>query len=229
MTAASSPSRPRGLATSPPNAAAPMGRRRRNLPLALFGLLTVVGCALAFAALSLATRSGQPVLMVVHDLPAGSVLTAADVATVRADVPATVHLVRESERSTIMGRPVGVPVAGRTLLTREVVAGQSFPESGSAVVGLALKAGRFPPSLVPGARIQAYRVAGDQQLPGQKPGGGTDAPALPLTTATVLKVEGSQDDGGDVVEIQLPRDDVPQVAAASAAGAVTLVLVPAGG
>ncbi|MCP2338907.1 hypothetical protein [Actinomadura rupiterrae] len=199
-------------------------RSRRNGSLVLLGLLLVVGCGLAFAVVVADAGHRRPVVMVVRALPAGAVLRAGDVVVVQANVPAGVRVVPGSQLAAVVGRPVAVPLVARSLLSPEAVAGSVFPPVGQSVLGVALKAGRFPPDLVAGARVRAFRVpAGDQ--PGAKP---ADTAALPVTTGTVVRVEPQRDGDGAVVELQVPADDIPQVAAVAATGAVSLVLVAGG-
>ncbi|MGH8997062.1 MAG: hypothetical protein ACRDYB_13720, partial [Acidimicrobiales bacterium] len=52
--------------------------RRRQLPLVVAGVLLVVGCALFFADLSLRSGHGAEMLAVAEPVPAGGVLTEAD-------------------------------------------------------------------------------------------------------------------------------------------------------
>lgn len=207
----------------------PPGRRRRNLPLAMSGVLLVAGCATAFAVMSVNAGDRRPVVVVRHDVAAGTVLAPDDVGTVRAAVPGSLHLIGAADLEAVTGRTTSVPLSARTLLTWDMLTQRAFPPAGQAIVGVALKPGQAPPTLVPGSRVQAYQVAGDQPdqpatgQPTTAAGGGE--PALPITAATVLRVRSAADGGGTVVEMQLPKDDVPQVAAAAAAGRVTLALV----
>lgn len=210
-----------------PAAGPPPGRRRRNLPLTVSGLLLVAGCAAAFALMTVNAGDRRAVLVVRHDVPAGTVLTPDDIGTVHAAAPDSLHLITEAEQESVIGRATSVPLPARSLLTREALAQRAFPPAGQAVLGVALKPGRLPPGLVPGLRVQAYHVAGDQpeqQAPEPSAGPGS-RPALPITVATVLAVRQERESDATVVEIQLPKDDVPQVAAAAAQGGVTLALV----
>ena len=66
---------------------------------------------------------------------------------------------------------------------------------------------------------------------GSSSSGGAPA-ALPVGEAVVLSVSPAAASGGSgdtVVEIQVPADAMPQVAAANAAGQIALATIPAGG
>ena len=66
---------------------------------------------------------------------------------------------------------------------------------------------------------------------GSSSSGGAPA-ALPVGEAVVLSVSpaaASSGSGDTVVEIQVPADAMPQVAAANAAGQIALATIPAGG
>ncbi|MCP2335224.1 hypothetical protein [Actinomadura rupiterrae] len=216
----------RGLDEAGRGGPVPRPRARRNGPLVLLGLLLVVGCGLAFAVAAAGMGARRPVLIVVRSLPAGAVVQATDLATVQVEASAAVRLVPAGQRSAVVGRALAVPVLARSLLTPEAVGAVRFPPVGQAVLAVAVKPGRFPPDLVPGARVRVFAVAGSDQQPASKPAGGAEGgAALPVTAATVLRVDPVREGEGSVVELQLPADDVPQVAPVAAAGAVSLVLV----
>src|SRR5206468_3539630 len=95
---------PLGRSTPRPPLARAQGRRRRSAPLILVGLLLVLGCALAFAAMSLRAGGRHPVLALAHGVPAGHVLTSADLRVLRVGAPTSVHLVKAAEQAAVVGR-----------------------------------------------------------------------------------------------------------------------------
>ncbi|TDD67227.1 hypothetical protein E1293_38270 [Actinomadura darangshiensis] len=193
----------------------------------LSGVLLVAGCATAFAVMSVNAGDRRAVLVVRHDVPAGTVLTPDDIGTVHAAAPGSLHLISDADQEAVARRATSVPLSARTLLTWDMLAQRMFPPAGQAILGVALKPGRVPPGLVPGLQVQAYQVTDDQ--PEQQAAGQPEAvggePALPITLATVLTARQATNGEESVVELQLPKDDVPQVAAAAAADKVTLALV----
>ncbi len=52
--------------------------------------------------------------------------------------------------------------------------------------------------------------------------------ALPIGKGVVLGVESSQGSDAVIVELQIGRDDVPQITAASTAGTVSIALIAPG-
>lgn len=207
-----------GVATTPAHV-----RRRRNVPLLVFGVLVVFGCALAFAVTSLNVGAGELVLAMSRDAPAGHVVTVGDLTVVRVNAPGSAHLISGADRSSVVGRPLAVPLAAHSLLTRDALGDAELPVVGRAVIGVGVKPGRYPPRLAAGAHVQAYTVPAQSVERAPQPV--SDQAALPIGEATVLAVEQGQEGADAVVELQLSRDDVPQVTAAAAAGTVALVLV----
>ena len=83
--------------------------------------------------------------------------------------------------------------------------------------------GRYPPGLSPGQHVGV--------LAASAPGSGGRAPARVAGYGVVLSVTAALVPGGAgemVVELEVPRDVVPQVASAGAAGRVSLAVIPAG-
>jgi hypothetical protein len=217
---AGSPARGRGGSEPPAHA-----RRRRNIPLTIFGVLVVAGCALAFAVTSLHAGRGRQVLAMSRSVPAGHALTGGDLMAVRVTAPPSVHLVGSGERASVIGQPAAVRLAAGSLLTREALGAGPQPAAGEAVVGVALRPGRYPPGLAAGARVRAYAVPAESAAGSAAPQGLTQA-ALPIGDAAVLDVHDDQDGGGVVVELQLRADEVPAVTAAAATGTVALAMIP---
>src|SRR5436190_1976022 len=93
--------------THRPPAPIPTATRRRR-PWIVAGVLLVVGCALVFALATLRIGDRRPVLAVARSVPAGQLLTDADVAEVRIATGEGVSVVPASDRAKILGRPASV-------------------------------------------------------------------------------------------------------------------------
>ncbi len=109
--------------------------------------------------------------------------------------------------------------AGSLLAAGDV--GAPSPGRGQAWLGVALMPGRYPPGLSPGQHVGV--------LAAPAPGG--HATARVAGYGVVLSVTAAPVPGAaaeTVVELDVPRDVVPQVAAASAAGRDSLAVIPAG-
>ncbi len=213
--------RPRGATIGDPDA--PVRARRRNAPLAVVGVLVVICCALAFAAGWQRAGHRQPVLVLAHSVRGGQVITASDVRVVRVSVDGPVNLVPVSREDSVLGHPAAASLPAGSLLTSAVAGPAASPAAGQALLGVALKPGQYPPDLAPGQSVEVLAAPG----PSSGPQG---SPALPAGHAVVLTVETQASSGGlTVVELQVTQDAVPQVAAAAAAGELSLATVPAGG
>ena len=232
MATTTAPSRSNGQTA--PGAARPggertwAGRRRRQLPLVVVGMLLVVGCALGFAEGSVRLGGGEEVLVVAQPVAAGQVLTAVDLRAVRISVPGGVASVPAGQEQAVVGHPVAVPLVPGSVLTRaEVGAGAGV--GGSDVVAVALKPGAYPPDLAPGDKVQVVPVAsGSGASPATGSAGSTGQGPLP---ATVLAVQGPSAASGSpaVVSLGVARSDAAEVASLAAAGEVALVQEGIGG
>ena len=81
-------------------------------------------------------------------------------------------------------------------------------------------------------KVPAELVLAVPAAAGTAPGSqaGTQAAALPVGTALVLSVTPqAAQDGGIVAELQASKDTMPQIAAAAAAGLITVATAPQGG
>ena len=242
--ATTAPSRNSGPAASgaarPAGVRAPPGRRRRHLPLVVVGVLVVVGCALAFADVSLRSGHGAEVLVVAQPVPAGQVLTAGDLRAVKLSAPGGVASVPAGEEQAVLGQPAAVPLTPGSVLTRAEVGSGALVGVGSDVVAAALKAGAYPPDLAPGDKVQVIPVitsASGSTVSGSTVSGSSSATGSAGPTAqgplpaTVLAVQGPSATSGSpaVVSLVVARSDAAEVASLAAAGEVALVEVGGGG
>ena len=233
MATTTAPSRSNGQTA--PGAARPggertsAGRRRRQLPLVVVGVLLVVGCALAFADASVRLGHGEEVLVVAQPVAAGQVLAAGDLRAVRISVPGGVASVPAGEEQAVVGQPVAVPLVAGSVLTRAEVGAGAGVGAGSDVVAVALKSGAYPPDLAPGDKVQVVPVA---SASGASPATGSAASTGqgPLP-GTVLAVQGPSATSGSpaVVSLEVARSDAAAVASLAAAGEVALVQEGIGG
>ena len=203
--------------------------RRRNLAWLLLGILLVAGCALAFAVTSLRVSARQPVLALARDVPAGHVLQSGDLTVVNVAADSSLALIPSSSQSTVLGQSVAVPLAVGSLLTRAELGADVMPPSGSAVVGVALKAGQYPPELAPGDHVLIVTAGGAATAGGVR-GSEAAAVAQPIL-AVVVGVQSAPVDGSAaaVVSLQVPEAPAASIAVASSNGAISLVLVSAQG
>ena len=223
------PTRSRRTAGLQPPGQGPRRGRRRSVPLAAGGVVLVVVCALVFAEGWLQAGHRQPVLALSQPVAAGQVITAADLETVRVSAAGPVSLVPASRQAEVVGSTAAVSLPAGSLLAGSDI-GTPPPVKGQVRLGIALKPGAYPPDLAAGQAVDVLATPAAAAA-GSSSSGGAPA-ALPVGEAVVLSVSAATAAGGSgdtVVEIQVPADAMPQVAAANAAGQIALAAIPAGG
>ena len=221
--------RSRRSAGAQPPGQGPRRGRRRSIPLAAGGVVLVVVCALVFAEGWLAAGHRQPVLALAQPVAAGQVITAADLETVRVSAAGPVSLVPASRQADVVGSTAAASLPAGTLLAGSDI-GTPPPVKGQVRLGIALKPGAYPPDLAAGQDVDVLATPA-AAASGSSSAGAASA-ALPVGEAVVLSVSpaaASSGSGDTVVEIQVPADAMPQVAAANAAGQIALATIPAGG
>jgi hypothetical protein len=197
--------------------------RRRSGTLAAAGVLLVAGCALAFALTWLRAGDRTPVLAVSRTVATGQVITAADLTVARVSADGPVSLIPSSQEAAVAGHPAG------SLLTAGDI-GPAPPPAGQALLGVAVKPGQFPPDLVAGDTVDVLATPAGPATGGSTGAGSSAQAALPVGRAIVVSVSAQPAAPGTVVvELQVPQDAMPQVAAAAAAGQIDLAAVPAAG
>ncbi|WP_017569867.1 SAF domain-containing protein [Nocardiopsis halotolerans] len=192
-------------------------RRWRWLALAL--VLMAVGALGGVTALErLDERQG--VLVAAADLPAGHVVSADDLRVARISVSEGVSFVGAERLEDTVGRTLTVPVTEGGVLPEEALGTEAaFPERDSAVVGVALRPGRFPASLSAGASVSVVVTAEE----------GADT-GVQAHRAFVRSVEATADDGSVALELLVSSTDAADIASAAAAERVSVVRVnPRGG
>ena len=211
-------------------APAPRQGRRRSVPLAAGGVVLVVVCALVFAEGFLQAGDRRPVLALARPVSAGQVITAADLQTVRVSAAGPVSLVPASRQDEIAGSTAAVSMPAGSLLTGSDI-GTPAPVKGQVRLGVALKPGQYPPDLAAGQDVDVLSTPASGTSSSSSSSGSAGV-ALPVGQAVVLSVSAApaaSGSGDTVVELQVPEDAMPQVAAANAAGQIALAAVPAGG
>lgn len=224
------PTRSRRTAGPWPPGRVPRRGRRRSVPLAAGGVVLVVVCALVFAEGWLAAGNRQPVLALAQPVTAGQVITSADLETVRVSAAGPVSLVPASRQAEVAGSTAAVSMPAGTLLTGSDI-GTPPPVKGQVRLGVALKAGAYPPDLAAGQDVDVLATPASGTS-GSSSSSGSASAALPVGQAVVLSVSPASAAGGSgetVVELQISQDAMPQVAAANAAGQIALATIPAGG
>ena len=182
-------------------------------------LLVAVVCALVLAEGRVRAVSREAVLALARPVTAGQVITGSDLRVVSVTAAGPVSLVPASRLAQVAGRTATAGLPTGSLLAAGDV-GAPSPGRGQAWLGVALLPGRYPPGLSRGQHVDVL-VA---------PSSGDPAAARVAGRGVVLWVTAAVAGaaGQMVVELDVPRDAVGLVAAASAAGRVSLAVIPAG-
>jgi hypothetical protein len=212
-TAADAPLRSARVRQGPAGTLAP----KRRVPLLIGGLLLVLLCAGVFAVTQMSRDATVAVLAVARPVPAGQPLTESDLRTAYVVPDPGVALVRAADIAQVIGRSPAVPLAEGTLLGQSQLGPPAFPPSGQAVVAVAVKPGRAPAGLAPGAAVRVVTVDKDTATT-------APSPAAAPVAATVTEVSSTVDGTGTrVVSLLLSEADATRIAAEGSELALVLV------
>lgn len=194
--------------------------RRRSVPHLLLGATLVVLCAVGFATTALRVDPRTSVLALVGEVEAGHILVDADLTVVRIVADSTMAVLPESQRTSVIGRGVRLPLASGTLLSEEVLGSVAWPPSGQAVIAVEVTAGDAPTNLTAGASVLVLMVSTSS----------TTASAGVVetqTAATVVSVGPADTSGTRVVSLLMTEDDA--IAVAGATGEASLIVLGGAG
>ena len=196
-------------------APAPKLRRRPALIAASVAAICLGGLLAAFA--WTATSNTQSVLAMRVTVERGAVIGPDDVMTVQVSTDPALRPVPASQSSTVVGQRAATDIAAGTLVTLDQVSDMILPAAGMSIVGVGLPASQMPgePLLV-GDSVRVVAT------PGQS--GEVIAGEQVTIAATVVGVRVNNENGQNVVSVQVPEQDAAELAARAATGNVALVL-----
>jgi hypothetical protein len=197
------------------------GRRRRPAVWGTGIALVAVGAAVATSA-ALSAGAKHDVLALTRTVPAGRMLTAADLRIVRVAADVSVATVPAADEATAVGQRISVDLVANSLLVPGALGGAGVPAKGQALLGVALKAGQLPARQL-SRGDQAELVTTPSNATGS---GSTRSPEPVVVPVTVDAEEPTGSDGTTIVDLVLPADAATNVAAQAAAGQLVLVLLP---
>lgn len=213
---------PTGIATDDPIGPARDARVRHPMRVAV-GAVLVVLCALVFALVLARVDQRSPVLVFSHEVQPGQRITAADLG--QADVAASgIASIPPSRRGSVIGQvasgrfPSGAVVAAGELVS------PGLADPNVVQLPMTLKAGTFPNGLAAGQAVLVVPTPGDVSS-----GSGSTTATTPVSGQVVsVQTQNSLGSGTTAtVTVAVPKQDLPTLAAASAAGQI--VLAAAGG
>jgi hypothetical protein len=199
--------------------------RRRRLPLVAAGLVLVGLSVAVFAALVPRAPHARAVLVAARPIRAGQAINPGDVRVAEL-ASSAVAGIGVAERGRVLGRLAAFDVAPGQPLVAADVGGPPGPAPGEAIVGVALAPGRLPDRLAVGDSVVVLST------PAAGPGGAGSAGGQPagsapgeLARARVFALGSSPDGSRLDVSLVVPAGSADAVAAAAAAGSVSVVWV----
>lgn len=203
---------------APPGLSTPLPTANRPKGYAALAVMLIVGLgALGYWFYGRAAAK-VPVLVAAREVPAGHVITPADVTAV--DVAGGVTAVAADHEAEVVGHPAAVTILPRTPVQLAMVgSGPSVPAS-QALVGVAEAPGQVPSAgLSPGDVVEVLRLP-------DKSAGLSSVSSPVLATATVFDVRPNPSvEGGMLLTLAAPRAAAYPITAASDDGLVALVKV----
>ena len=205
-----------------PIALARLPRRRRPGMIALAVALVGAGI-LASTAVYSATNHRVPVLVAAADVPAGGLITRADLGTASVSVGSDVQVIPASQFRQVVGQVAGSALHPGMLLTAAELATQRPPAPGQVLVPLPVRPSALPASgLRPGDHVLVIPTPGAQ---GQS-GSANAAPALSVPVAGIVEAvsTATNTDGFGVVDVLVPYKTGPNLAAQASTGQFALIV-----
>lgn len=202
----------------------PLPRRRRPGMIALAVALVGVGI-LGSAALYQNVNHRVPVLLVTAAVPAGSVITAADLGTTSVVAGPGVKVIPARQERQVIGLVAATGLRPGTLLAATEVTTSAPPASGQVLVPVPIKPSGLPASgLADGDEVLIIPAAGAA-------GAGSAPQAITSPVAGVVQaVTTSPDQNGlDVVDLLVASASGPPLAQQAATGQIALIVTKEAG
>lgn len=175
--------------------------------IAALALIVVCGLAVPVLVTTLTPKPAQ-VLEVVSELPAGTVISSADLRPVNATGP-TGAMVPAAEQASMIGQTVRVEVPAGALLNEKDLG--PFPPVGATVVPVSVKPGQYPANLQTGQQVAVFPVSSANTSQAS-----TAAHAAATGTVTQISAVSSYGAGQVVVDLEVPSTSAAVVAQAPA-------------
>ncbi len=192
-----------------------MGRIAASI---LFVVLVVVGLVALFQ-----SQNDRVEVLVMRDpVPAGQVVTAADVAP--AEVAGVEGAIAAADVDSVVGKRAAGGLVEGQVLTEAALTDTQVPAAGQRLVAIRLETGRVPGGLAPGDLVDVLAVPPDGD-PGSR-----EQLNQPVKLAQLARVDsiGETPDSAVVVTVLVSDAQADPIAAHSATGQVTIVQSPAG-
>jgi hypothetical protein len=197
-------------------------RRRRPAMIALAVAMAGAGVLISAAVYQRADHQ-VAVVMVTSPVPAGAVITPADLGTTSVTVGSGVQVIPASQLRQVSGEIAAVTLRPSTLLAPGDLTTAQPPGPGQVLVPAAIKPNMLPASgLSPGDQVLILATPGDQGEPSSQ----ASTPSLTAPVAAVVEAvnEVPDQNGFDVVDLLVRSAIGPQVAAQVSTGQFALIV-----
>ena len=205
------------LTSAPGEQFAPPPKLRRRPVLIAASVAAISLGALASMWAYQSTSDAQSVLAVRQTIERGDVITADDLMTVNISVDPALKPLSADQANSVVGKHAALDMSAGGVVTQDQVTEQALPAKGSSVVGIALTPGMLPANQIRvGDKVRVVVTPGQQ---GEMPTGQPDS-----IEAVVVGVAKDETTGNAIVNVQVPNNEGPMLAARAATGKVALVL-----
>jgi hypothetical protein len=163
------------------------------------------------------------VVMVTAPVPAGAVITAADLGTTSVTVGSGVEVIPATQLRQVSGEIAAVALRPSTLLAPADLTTAQPPGPGQVLVPAAVKPSLLPASgLSPGDQVLILATPGDQGAASSQ--SGTAALAAPVAAVVEAVNDVPDQNGVDVVDLLVSSADGPAVAAQVSTGQFAFIV-----
>jgi len=219
----------------------PSAPRERKPALAALAVLLVALGAVAAGYLVISAGHRVGAVEITQEVGQGQQIPAAAIKEVEIASNSGVNYVAWQYASRVAGVFAAVQIPAGTLLTPAMTTATSNLTAGKVEVGLSLKAGQAPATLLIGQTVEAFPVgtgsgcAANGTAAGTGNGGagngGAVSPGVPIATGTIASVSGSTSSNGSTAAVTLAVSsaDAGTLACYASAGDVAIALTPGTG
>lgn len=202
-------------------------RRRRPAMIALAVAMAGAGVLVSTAVYGQLDHR-ESVIVVARQVPAGTVITAADLAAARVSVGAGIDVIPAGQLRQVSGEVAAAPLRPGELLASADLTAVQPPGPGQQLVPAAIKPTSLPASgLAAGDHVLVVATPGDQGQPGST--AGAAALTAPVPAVVEMVSTGSGSGGYDVVDLLVADASGTAVAEQVSTGQFALVVTRRGG
>lgn len=215
----------------------PVAPRERKPALAALAVLLILVGALGATVMVLRAGNKVSAVEINTSIAVGDKIPASAMQEVMVAEGTDIHYIRWGQRDQVISQwRAATNLTKGSVLVRSMISQNSdVIAPGKTLVGLSLKKGQFPSGLATGLTVAAYLVGQDAKSSGDSSSSGdttgsTGGGNAPISDNLIIKNIDSSDstygDGTETVTVLADADAAGQLAVASAAGNISLALVP---